>query len=535
MRAHALTRRSLLAGALGAGTSGLLGRSCALAAFAAQQPRTRVLEHPLGAIRAGVTRVALPAPADLVGVQYGAPRDVRVEISFRAGGRWSAWTAAGAQAHGPDRLTRAHAREAQVGEPVWTGGTGEVAIRCERALSDVRLHAVDVSDGLGARPLALAAAALARVGLRSPAPLALAEPLLVAGAGQPPIIARRAWAHGSARPRVAPAYGAVRLAFVHHTDNPNSYARGEVPAMLRAIYAFHTYVNGWNDIGYNFAIDAFGRIFEARAGGIDEPVIGAHAGGYNYASTGIAVLGTFQGACISRAARVALERLLAWKLSLHGVGALAHTTVTVNPAGAVWSKYPADARVSLATVAGHRDADSTDCPGERLYAQLGHIRAAVHTLAPAPTRATLSLAAPGPAPGAQGAPEAQPTSVTSPVPAGEPAPARPNENEPHVVAGSPALVGTLAIADGTPVAGATVAIQARAVSRRGEVVAEQTLLQVQTDAAGAFAATLAPLPAGSRALSVRALYLGGDLAGATRARATVSAPLALAPTPLSRG
>ena len=71
------------------------------------------------------------------------------------------------------------------------------------------------------------------------------------------------------------------MAFVHHTENPNGYCRGEVPAMLRAIYVFHRYVNGWNDIGYNFVVDLYGRIFEARAGGIDEPVVGAQAGGYN--------------------------------------------------------------------------------------------------------------------------------------------------------------------------------------------------------------------------------------------------------------
>src|SRR5207245_1578814 len=88
------------------------------------------------------------------------------------------------------------------------------------------------------------------------------SPWAMASAGQPPIIARHAWAQGRAAPRVAPSYGAVRLAFVHHTDSPNGSTRGEVPAMLRAIYAFHTYVNGWDDIGYNFAIDAFGRIFE---------------------------------------------------------------------------------------------------------------------------------------------------------------------------------------------------------------------------------------------------------------------------------
>ena len=143
--------------------------------------------------------------------------------------------------------------------------------------------------------------------------------MLQAGPGQPPIIARRAWAQGMAHPRVAPGYGAVRMAFVHHTENPNGYAPGEVPAMLRAIFVFHRYVNGWNDIGYNFVIDLYGRIFEARAGGIDEPVVGAHAGGYNLVSTGVAVLGSFTSRRISPAAQRALERLLAWKLSLHGI------------------------------------------------------------------------------------------------------------------------------------------------------------------------------------------------------------------------
>ena len=73
--------------------------------------------------------------------------------------------------------------------------------------------------------------------------------------------------------------------------------------MLRAIYVFHRYVNGWNDIGYNFVVDLYGRIFEARAGGIDEPVVGAQAGGYNLVSTGIAVLGTFTSVPISKTAR----------------------------------------------------------------------------------------------------------------------------------------------------------------------------------------------------------------------------------------
>src|SRR5262249_59789149 len=132
-----------------------------------------------------------------------------------------------------------------------------------------------------------------------------------AGPGQRLIVARRAWARGTAKPRVAPGYGAVRMAFVHHTQSPNGYSAGEVPAMLRAIFLFHRDVRGWNDIGYNFVVDLFGRIFEARAGGIDEPVVGAQAGGYNLVSTGVAGLRGLTGSPLSPPPPPALARPLA--------------------------------------------------------------------------------------------------------------------------------------------------------------------------------------------------------------------------------
>ena len=226
------------------------------------------------------------------------------------------------------------------------------------------------------------------------------------------------------------------MAFVHHTENPNGYSPGEVPAMLLAIYAFHRYVNGWDDIGYNFVVDLYGRIFEARAGGIDEPVVGAHAGGYNYASSGVAVLGSFMSVPVSAPARTALERLLAWKLSLHGVPGEGSLTVRVSAAGARFSRFPANARVPLPRVAGHRDGDSTDCPGNVLYGELPGIRSGVRRLAPRPARATLALAAPAPA-GEQGA-------------------AAPTTGAP--TAQGPTLAGTLRFLDGTPIAGAPIVL-----------------------------------------------------------------------------
>ena len=374
----------MLAASAGAVASGLLRPRAALALLAGP-PAPTLAQRWLGVLTPEGATIELGHPADLVGLEWRAPAQAGVWLRFRGqDGRWSGWVSARANGHGPEARP---ATDRQVGEPIWTGGTTSVQVRATRTLSGVQLRLVNVSDGEGAtRPVSGAARAALSAGLP------LATPTLAAGPGQPPIIARRAWAQGVAVPKVAPEYGAVRMAFVHHTENPNGYAASEVPAMLRAIYVFHRYVNGWDDIGYNFVLDLYGRIFEARAGGIDEPVVGAQAGGYNLVSTGIAVLGSFMAVPISKAARSALEALLAWKLSLHGVPAEGSVTVRVNPAGASYSRFPANARVPLPRIAGHRDADSTDCPGNVLYGELPAIRTRVQRLAPNPTRATLALA-----------------------------------------------------------------------------------------------------------------------------------------------
>ncbi|HEX3433245.1 MAG TPA: N-acetylmuramoyl-L-alanine amidase [Solirubrobacteraceae bacterium] len=517
MTAGRLTRRSLLVAAGASAVGGLVRPPRALAMLAGAPPKA-LAERSLGTLTAGVHTVQLAANADLLGVQWQAPHDAQVQVRFvGASGRFSAWVSAGGNNHVPDA---GHERHRSVGEPVWTGGTRVVQLRVSRAVRDVWLHLIDVSAGAGARRVALAQARSPLAALAS-APFALAQPSLQAGAGQPPIIARRAWAHGVSHPRVAPEYGAVRLAFVHHTENPNGYLAREVPPMLRAIFLFHREIRGWNDIGYNFVVDAFGRTFEARAGGIDEPVVGAQAGGYNLVSTGIAVLGSFSGQPISVPARRALQRLLAWKLSLHGVPAQGRVTVHVNPAGAVYSRYPANAPVSLPRIAGHRDADTTDCPGDALYRQLSAIRPRVHSLAPRPVLATLALTPVS----AEPTPSA-PTPPTTPAP-GVPAPT-------PAPAASGGLTGTLAFLDGTPLAGATVQIQARSVLRRGETVVEQTLAQAQCDATGRWSLPASVVPSAT-SISLRALYLGAaaGAGGPAQAGAGVSAPLALASSALS--
>jgi hypothetical protein len=357
-----LTRRTVLAGAAGAGAASLLEPVAGLARSLGEGQT--VFSRWVGSLVGESVQLQAPRRFELVGVEWTAPTAVRIELRARArDGGWTPWVSASTLGHGPDRSAAAGPL---FGEAIWTGPADYVQLRAARPLRGVRLHFVTGHGG----PRAASVAATPP----------LATPVLDAGSGQPPIIARAAWAHRQA-PHAPPAYGTVKLAFVHHTVNPNGYSAGEVPAMLLAIFDYHRYVRGVNDIAYNFIIDAFGRIWEARAGGIDEAVIGAQAGGYNLESTGVAVLGTFSDVVAPPAAIAALERLLAWKLLLHGLPTLGNVTVEVDPAAAFYTPFRPGAQVSLPRIAGHRDGDLTDCPGNAFYARLPAIRRRAAALA----------------------------------------------------------------------------------------------------------------------------------------------------------
>ncbi len=364
-----LTRRTVL-------KSAALSGAVVLTRPAAAAAKSSVFSLPVGNLSGTSPQMAAPAPFVLAGVGWRGPEGARIELRTQNPGRgWSPWFLASVLGHGPD-LPRLGTPT--IGEPIWTGLARQIQLRSSEPVRDVRLHFVATATA----PPASAAATFPP-----------AQPVLPAGPGQPPIIARKAWAHGAKS--ATPGYGTVKLAFVHHTDNANGYSAAEVPAMLLAIYQFHRFVRGWGDIGYNFVIDRFGRIWEARRGGIDAAVIGAQAGGYNAVSTGVAVLGTYMDVVPSQAAIGALEHLLAWKLSLHGVPTHGHIRVEVNPADAFYTPFPPGAHVSLPRVAGHRDGDSTDCPGNAFYARLPAIRPRIDQLAKSPARLTIKAAGPG--------------------------------------------------------------------------------------------------------------------------------------------
>jgi hypothetical protein len=160
---------------------------------------------------------------------------------------------------------------------------------------------------------------------------------------------------------------------VHHTDTGNTYSCADSPAVVRSIFLYHVKTNGWNDIGYNFLVDKCGTLFEGRSGGVDRPVIGAHAYGFNTDSAGVAVLGTFTDVAPPQSALDTVTRVAAWKLGLDGGNPNGTTTLTE---GVKDGNFTYGSAVPFKTISGHRDANSTACPGDKLYAKLGTIRTA---------------------------------------------------------------------------------------------------------------------------------------------------------------
>ena len=164
---------------------------------------------------------------------------------------------------------------------------------------------------------------------------------------------------------------------MHHTVSLNDYTPEEAPQIVLAICRYHRNSNGWNDIGYNALVDKYGTIYEGRAGGLDQAVIGAHAQGFNSQTAGIANIGDYTSVGASQESLAATANYIRWKLGVHGQPLSG--PVTLTSAGGSASRYPAGSRATLERVSGHRDTGKTSCPGDALYDQLDDIRALVES------------------------------------------------------------------------------------------------------------------------------------------------------------
>ena len=275
--------------------------------------------------------------------------DTKVSMRTRTAAGWSAWRAVEQSGDGPD----ATSSEYRPGGRAYSDGQW-----LDAGTADVQVRVDPPAVKAGAKAAQAATAAVAANGLEAhmitpdlTATPGTEEPragVATAATTRPRIISRAAWGAKESIRRACPDYsGTVKAAFVHHTVQSNRYSPSESAALIRSDYLYHVRTRGWNDIGYNFLVDRYGRVFEGRYGGITRAVLGAHSGGFNTNSTGVALLGTFTTAAPPARMLAALERLLAWKLDLTHVDPRGHTVLrsagganTATGQGARWSSTP---------------------------------------------------------------------------------------------------------------------------------------------------------------------------------------------------
>ena len=312
--------------------------------------------------RGHVARSA-PAPFVLIGVTVAEAPSEPILVRTRRGGTWTPWTEV---SFTPDEAPDAGADGRVPGvhsQPVWVGASDGYEVDAPDGVEELDVHLV--GEEAGSRDLVAAPAA--------------------ASAATPSVLSRASW--GARPPKEAPTIAPVlKFAVVHHSVGGNSYSAAEVPAVLRAIQAYHQDAQGWSDFAYNFAVDRFGRTWEGHAGGVSKIVVGGHSRGFNTGSVGVVVLGDFRTAPVPSAATEAVANLISWKFALHHVypsSTVVHTTITGS------AKYPPGTTLTMPRIVAHRDVQATSCPGNQLYSRLGTIRTRVAQLWPGHRARTL--------------------------------------------------------------------------------------------------------------------------------------------------
>lgn len=147
---------------------------------------------------------------------------------------------------------------------------------------------------------------------------------------------------------------------VHHTAEPGNsedYSLEHAMAICRSIQNFHMDGQGWGDSGQQFTNSRGGYVLEGRHQSLDvvrggtQHVQGANVGGRNSEVIGIENEGLYTEVDVPAALWDSLVPLVAWIATQYG-----------RP---------------VTDIMGHRDFNSTECPGGVLYGRLQELRDAV--------------------------------------------------------------------------------------------------------------------------------------------------------------
>ena len=157
------------------------------------------------------------------------------------------------------------------------------------------------------------------------------------------------WLNGTPTTKRGPAPKPTRpqKITVHHDamkwTGQHTYTKAV--ARLRRIREYHVGQKGWADIGYHFAIDGRGHVWQCR----QAKYKGAHVGGKNEFNIGILVMGNFEEQVPTQNQKKSLA-------------------YTLRKFKGWWPK---------AEILGHKEQAPTQCPGKNLMPALKNIRSAL--------------------------------------------------------------------------------------------------------------------------------------------------------------
>ncbi len=171
----------------------------------------------------------------------------------------------------------------------------------------------------------------------------------------PGVIPRSQWARFGPNPALADPMLPPRCITVHH-DGMSTFTQGPVSASaarLEQIRSYHVGNRGWADIGYHFAIDPAGRVFQGRPLTLQ----GAHVADRNPGNIGVVCLGNYDEQPLTSTHAAALDAFLA----------------------ALMARY----RIPISEVRTHQEWAPTACPGRSVQAYMNATRSRSGRLASA--------------------------------------------------------------------------------------------------------------------------------------------------------
>lgn len=196
--------------------------------------------------------------------------------------------------------------------------------------------------------------------LRTAIGVAAADVMMAGGAmagtaSAPKVHTREDW--GAVAPRRTPRVldRPPDHVIVHHTASANTGATSKAHAfaLSRQIQHFHMDTRGWDDIGEQLTISRGGHVMEGRLGTLSAIahnglVVGAQSLHHNRHTIGIENEGTYSTDDVPDRLWRSLVDVCAWLCTAH--------------------------HLDPAAIVGHRDFNSTDCPGDALYHRLPKLR-----------------------------------------------------------------------------------------------------------------------------------------------------------------